>query len=110
MLMNSKILLIKKKLDKLLKDKEILDIILFGSFVKGKSLPNDIDIAIVTDKEIKPELAGFHISIIKPEEFFKNPPSIVHTLFREGYSLKNNKSVAELYRFSSNILFVYELS
>jgi len=108
--MNSKRLsLIKNKLKKYLKDKEILDIIVFGSAVKGKVAPQDIDIAVITDKQ-KIEISGFHVSILKPGEFFINPPSIIHTLLREGYSLKNKCSFSQIYKFSNKILFKYELT
>ena len=100
---------IRSKLKKYLSDKEILDIIIFGSAVKGKILPRDIDIAIITKKEIKVNISGFHISILKPEDFFVKVPSIVHTLLREGYSLKNEKSFSEVYNFSSRVLFKYDL-
>jgi predicted nucleotidyltransferase len=105
--MNSKILFIKSKLKKFLKDKEIIDILVFGSAVKGKAMPGDIDIAIITEKE-RIDIPGFHVSMIKPEEFFK-PLSLIHTLLREGYSLKNKKLFAEMHKFSSRVLFKYEL-
>jgi len=111
MQMNSKIIsLTRNKLKKYLNDKEIIDIILFGSVIKGKSIPNDIDIAIITDKDYKINIPNFHISLIKLKEFFKNPPSLVHTLFREGYSLKNKRFFSENYKFSNKALFKYELS
>jgi len=102
--------LIKSKLKSYLADKNIIDIIVFGSFAKGKAAPNDIDIAVIKAGEGKIEIPGFHVSMLKPEEFFIHPPTIVHTLLREGYSLKNNKPLAELYRFSGKALFNYELS
>ena len=107
--MSSKILLlIKNKLKNYLKDKEILDIIVFGSAIKGKTLHRDIDIAIITNKKIAIE--GFHVSLLKPEEFFINPPRIIHTLFREGFSLKKNKFFSDIYNFSNKVLFKYELT
>ncbi|MBS3092510.1 nucleotidyltransferase domain-containing protein [Candidatus Pacearchaeota archaeon] len=109
--MNLKILqLIKDKLKDLLKDKEILDIILFGSAIKGKFLPNDFDIAIITDKKLNIVIESFHISILKSRDFFINPPSLVHTLIREGYSLKHNKFLSEIYKFSNRTLFIYDLT
>ena len=107
--MNSRILSIKNKLKKYLKDKEVLDVIVFGSAVKGKAAPQDIDIAIISDKDIKADIEGFHISILKPRDFFTNIPSIINTLFREGYSLKKNMSFSENYKFKNAALFVYEL-
>lgn len=108
--MNSKILSIKNKLGKYLKDKNVLDIIVFGSLMKGKTSPNDIDIAIITKEDINVNIPNFHISLLKPEDFFINPPSIVHTLLREGYSLKNERPFCQIYKFSNKVLFKYELT
>lgn len=102
--------LIKSRLKKQLANKDVIDIIVFGSFAKGKAAPNDIDIAVITQKEAGINIPGFHVSVLKPEDFFLHPPSLVHTLVREGYSLRNNKPVAELYRFSGRVLFSYELA
>lgn len=108
--MNSKIIsLAKNKLKDYLRDKEVLDIVLFGSSVKGATLPRDIDVAIITNEELKLNIKGFHIILLKPVDFIENPSSIITTIFREGYSLKNNKSFSENYRFSNKVLFTYEL-
>lgn len=109
--MNSKTLaLIKNKLKKHLKDREILDIILFGSFVKGNNNPSDIDIAFITKKRIELDNPDFHVATLSPENFFNKPPTLVNTLLREGYSLKNNKPLAESFNFSPNVLYNYNLS
>ena len=108
--MNSKLLsLTKSKFKDYLGDKEIFDIIIFGSAVKGKALPGDIDVAIITDKEIKVNISGFHISVLNTKDFFK-PVSLAHTLLREGYSLKNKRAFSEGYNFSNKVLFTYELT
>lgn len=100
---------IKNKLKLFIKDSEIIDIIIFGSSAKGKSSPKDIDIALITDKKITKQLEGLHISIIRPKEFFQNPPSIATTILREGFSIRNNKPYAEAIRFNSKTLFIYIL-
>lgn len=115
--MNSKILsYIKNKLKTLLKNEEIIDIVLFGSVVKGKIAPKDIDIALILYKEptekLKQkinQLKGFHISIITAKEFFIKSPSIVTSLLREGYSIKNKKFLAENFAFLNRVLFKYDL-
>jgi len=99
---------IKKKFKDILKDKEVYDIVLFGSFVKGNSFPRDIDVAIISEKKDF-KLSGFHISILSIGDFFK-PLSLVNTLFREGYSLKNNKFFSEVYGFKNKCLFKYALT
>jgi len=109
--MNSKNLsLIKNKLKKYLNNKDILDIIVFGSAVKGKALPGDIDIAVISKKEIKIPLQKFHIISLSPLDFISNPPSLIHTLLKEGYSLKKDKPFSEIFNFKNKTLFRYELS
>jgi predicted nucleotidyltransferase len=99
---------IKKELKFYLNNKDVYDLILFGSFVKGKVNPGDLDIALISDKELK-EIEGFHISFIKPIDFFINIPSLATTLLREGFSLKHNKPFSEVYGFKNSILFSYNL-
>ncbi|MBI2452023.1 nucleotidyltransferase domain-containing protein [Candidatus Pacearchaeota archaeon] len=110
--MNLKIISeIKSKLKGILKDKDILDIILFGSMIKGKSTHKDIDIAIITKNPEKfKNIEGFHVSLLSPEDFFVNPPSIINALFREGYSIKKEMSFAETYKFENKCLFKYDLT
>ncbi len=99
---------IKKRLRNILKDKKVYDVVLFGSFVKGKVLPKDIDIAIISEKTDF-DLSGFHISILSINDFFE-PLSLVNTLLREGYSLKHNKFFSEVYGFRNKCLFKYALT
>ena len=100
---------IKKELKIYLKDKRVYDVVLFGSFVKGKLTPGDIDVAVISDEELD-EIRGFHISFFKTQDFFTNIPSLVNTLFREGFSLKHNKSFSEVYGFRNKCMFVYDLT
>ncbi|MAG78358.1 hypothetical protein CL616_03265 [archaeon] len=106
--MNSKNLLkIKNKLKKYLNEKEVLDIIIFGSAIKGKALPKDIDIAVIGGKKIN--IPNFHVSLLNPKDFFVKPPSIIHTLLREGYSIRNKCFLSESFKFKNKVLFKYEL-
>jgi len=118
MLMNLKLIsLVNKKLKFLIKNKEVIDLIIFGSSIKGKAIPRDIDIAIILSNPPSKELhdtltkmSGFHISIITINEFFINAPNIVNTLLREGYSVKNKKLLAENFKFLNRVLFKYDLT
>ena len=99
--MNSKNLSkIKNKLKSLIKN-DILDIIIFGSAVKGKLNPNDIDIAMISNKkDIETKLnEKFHISMITFEDFFTKPIPLINTLLREGFSVKHNKPLSETFNF-----------
>lgn len=100
---------IKVKFREILKREDVLDVILFGSAFKGKALPGDIDVAIISDNRDF-EVEGVHVSIVSPKDFFGKVPTIVTTLIREGFSLRENKPLSECWRFSSGVLFSYQLS
>jgi len=105
---------IKSELASLLKDNEILDVIIFGSFVKGKQTPNDIDIALIVnnsgDFKFRFDNDKYHVSVISINDFFKRHITLINTLFREGYSLKYGKNFSDLFGFSNKALFSYELT
>lgn len=102
---------IKREFKSILKQKEVLDVIVFGSFVKGKFNPNDIDIAILVNKnELKFDLKKeFHISVLTINDFFIKSLPLINILLREGFSLRHNKPFSEVFRFFSKSLFVYNL-
>ncbi|MCX6742444.1 MAG: nucleotidyltransferase domain-containing protein [Candidatus Pacearchaeota archaeon] len=108
---------IKNKLGFLLSNKEVIDLIVFGSAVKGKSLPRDIDLAVLfyhsPTRDILDNIQKidqFHISVVTAKDFFINPHLLINALLREGYSIKNKKSLSENLKFSSRVLFSYSLS
>ena len=108
--MNSKDLSkIRNDLRSLSKNKDALDVIVFGSQVKGKPDPADIDIAVISKNEIPFSKDPYHISYLSPRDFFIKPPMLINILLREGYSLKHNKPFSETFNFSSRALFVYDL-
>jgi len=94
----------------LIKNKGILDVIIFGSYIKGKVIPEDIDIVIITSERIEFEKEGYHISLLSFEDIFSKHHTLFNTLLREGYSLKYNKNFSELYSFKNKSLFNYGLS
>ena len=108
---------LKKSLKKLLtKYKEIKDFIIFGSLVKGKYNPKDVDIALIVDKkeisivgEIKDELKikNLDIELIKPEEIYQTRLGL--TLITEGFSIKNNKFLREKLSLSPMKIYTYEI-
>jgi len=83
---------LKSSLNEITKNKNVLDVILFGSFIKGKLNSNDIDIAIISETgKLNIDLTSskyqnFHFSIISIENFFLTHISLVNTIFREGYN------------------------
>jgi len=96
--------------------KEIIDIVVFGSFVKGKILPKDIDICIIFREKINEEInktlrkeVEVHISSLLIDNFFSKPHSLAKTLLREGISLVNKKNLSENLGFFQHVLYYYSL-
>src|SRR3989344_5169315 len=104
---------LKPEIDKFFKENRqfILDIILFGSKVKGKEKPNDIDILILyKDKknfdisyELKKILKNYNVDITDKSynELFNDSFKIKEDILSEGYSLINNKSLSEALNYKS---------
>ena len=108
---------LKKSLKKLLiKYKEIRDFIIFGSLVKGKYAPKDVDIALVVDKkdislvgEIKDQLKikNLDVEIIEVGEIYQTRLGL--SLMSEGFSIKNNNFLREKLGISPMKLYTYEI-
>jgi predicted nucleotidyltransferase len=104
----------QKKLKKLLND-NIMDIILFGSFVKEGNA-NDVDIAIVVKEnqnllKIKKEIKKIikkeiDLQVIDLESIYS---PLWLTLIKEGFSVKKNKSLAKIYGIKPAMLYKYSL-
>ncbi len=104
-----------KKLKKLL-NKEIEDLIVFGSFVKDKPKVNDIDIAVIVKEHINKILLRekiqqltdkkIHLQEITIKDYYK---FIWITLIKEGYSIKYNKYLHQIYNIKPVILYKYSL-
>ena len=101
---------------------EILDIILFGSTVKGKEKPNDIDILLLfKEKKDQQIIYDFRKALEKKlslpievtgktyEELLSSSFVARESFLTEGYSLVHTTSVAESLGFMPRILFIYEL-
>lgn len=116
-----------KKLSKYLKEKlkgidltEITDIFLFGSAVKGKEFPRDIDICIIFKRKISRKIVeniesrlknfDVHISSLIVDNFFSKPHSLIKTLLLEGISILHGKPLIQNFNFSSYVLYSYNLS
>lgn len=99
---------------------EIKDIILFGSLMRGKSSPNDIDILILfknklnkdIEYEFKKQAAKEleNISLISKTEIALYEPSFDarEAILFEGYSLIYNENLSSRYGFDSVGMFIYK--
>lgn len=107
----------KKSLKALLKKyREINDFIIFGSLVKGKYAPQDIDIALIVNKgdislvgEIKTQLKERNVDIemITPEDIYQSRLGL--NLISEGFSIKNNQFLREKLGLSPMKIYIYEI-
>jgi len=102
---------------------KVLDVVLFGSAARGKSVPKDVDICIlINDKDEKKSLDlvdslglvtdkfknKFHVSIVQASDFIAGT-GLSKILLLEGYSICRSKPFSEELGFKNVSLFVYTL-
>ena len=107
-------------------NKDIFDIVIYGSAIKGKEKINDIDIAVILKKEtaLNKKLEAAE-SLKRKLDFLETETDVKvidlkdmldpffmarQAILAEGYSLINNKFLHELFGFSLAVLFSYSLS
>jgi len=97
----------------------IWDIAIFGSFVKEKGEPGDVDVAVVFKKggtelleEISEKLEeisdSIHYNWMFLEKIKKNP--LWMTLMVEGFSVKSGKMFSDVFGYRTMAIFSYSLS
>jgi len=94
----------------------VFDIVLFGSSVKGKNRPRDIDIAIIISSKIPQDrinsilslFKGMHAEYVFLSELYKE--TLWPTILQEGYSLIHSDFVHKILGFDSSVLYVYDLA
>ena len=107
----------KKSLRKLLKRyKEIKDFVIFGSSVKGKYAPKDVDIALVVNQKdislvgkikARLNLKNIDLEMVTPEEIYQSRLGLA--LITEGFSVRNNKFLREKLGLSPMKIYTYEI-
>lgn len=114
-LMSKVNVLIKKNKDK------ILDIILFGSFVKGKEKPRDIDLLVIYKTKIDSELDykikkefevfSFEVDLVSKiyNDLFKSTFLARESYLSEGYSLIQKKFISDGLGYKPMVLFRYDI-
>jgi len=100
-------------------NKEILDIILFGSIVRGKKKPADIDILLIFKNQENSELTYQLTKIFEGHNLNSELTSITYqemfdinflpreSILSEGYSLITDKKLSESFGFQTFIMFIY---
>ena len=100
------------KLRKLLsKYKTIDDIIIFGSIVKGSSDPKDLDLALLLKNESDLRKIKDDIRLISKNTDIEIISSIYNSLWivliREGFSVRKNEFLHEIYKLEPVVLYKY---
>lgn len=106
-------------------NKEVYDVVIFGSLVRGKEANRDIDIAIILSEKksltFKLELAQklrnalkfkdyiFDVKTIDFEDLLDNAFLARQGILIEGFSVIKNKFLCEISGFKSFCLFVYDM-
>lgn len=106
---------LKKSLKQLLKEyKEIEDLIVFGSVVRDKFNPQDVDIAVVVSKknvalvgEVKEKIKNADVELVTPAEIYQSRLGLM--LISEGFSIKNNQYLKEMMGIKPQKIYVYEI-
>lgn len=100
---------------------EILDIVLFGSSVRGKEKPRDLDLLVIYKTKINPELnykLKKEFEILKVEidivsksytDLFKSTFLARESYLSEGFSLVQKKFIAGGLGYMPMILFRYDI-
>lgn len=108
-----------EKLRKLLKRyNSVYDFIIFGSSVKNKMEPKDLDIAVISQStgaafvgEIKTaidkEIKGAHLQVISYEDFIKS--KLPYYIISEGYSVKDGSFLPEKLKIERKALYSFDL-
>ena len=94
----------------------IVDLVLFGSAVRGKLEPGDIDIAVILRTKIDEELilkefgTEYHVSFLNIESVFDPKKTLWGTLFQEGISLIQKTKISKVLGMSPFFIYWYNLS
>lgn len=109
------------KIRKWIKNNKVVDVVIFGSFVRGKTKPNDIDLCIIikdTDEKKTFDLIdsfskitteyNIQINTLTSSDFVKGN-TLSKQLLEEGFSIKKLKPFSNTFNLVNQTLFVYTL-
>ena len=112
---------LKKLCKKVLKNyPELKDIIIFGSFIRKKNNPKDIDLALIIQKyKVKSGTIGkitkefdifkkIDIEVIDSENIYLDP--LFWRIAREGFSVKHNKFISKSAQIKPVVFYEYSLN
>jgi hypothetical protein len=90
----------------LLKNPEVVDVIVFGSLVKGKKNPGDTDACVIWSEKSKPVEGAISKTY---EEFFSPSFLAREDMLSDGWSLRLKKPISSAFGYASVHAFSYSL-
>ncbi len=121
--MQKELSLVVKRIKQWIIKNKVLDVVIFGSYIRGNLSPRDLDVCILIKDEYEKKSIDlvdslgkltdnfklkFHINILTSSSFIYGN-TLAKTLLNEGYSIKHNKSFSSVLGFENKSLFVYTL-
>lgn len=113
-----------KSVSKYLKDKSILDIFVFGSAVRNKELPSDLDIAVLISfknentesliyefrKSLEKIAKEVHVITLEYSDLISENFVARNSFLTEAYSLRKREFFNKSLGFAGYVMFLYSLS
>ncbi|MFH2021378.1 MAG: nucleotidyltransferase domain-containing protein [archaeon] len=108
------------------KNKEIFDVVMFGSIVRGKENPRDLDIAIILSKELELDRrlllsqsyrraleflkSEIDVQVVSINDLTDASQLARTAIIAEGYSIIHERFLHSLFGFKCNSIFSYDLN
>jgi len=114
---------LRKKIKLWIEKNKVIDVIVFGSTVRGKTKPGDLDFCLILhDEQEKKTLelvdsftramekeGNIQCNIITASAFILGKESLAKTLLQEGTSMFSGKAVSSSWGLQTYALFLYSL-
>jgi len=114
---------IKNRIKAWIKKNKVIDVIIFGSSIRGKSAPSDLDLCILLQdtkenqsidmvSSLHNELDKFELKIqinILNSSSFIDGNTLAKTLLLEGFSVKNNEQFSKNFGLENKSTIIYSL-
>lgn len=104
------------------KEKSLVDVVLFGSAMKSKEKPNDLDVCVLLREKNYPESERLVYEVVKLGRAYSikvhcEPLAVddlwteklFFTLLSEGYSVSQDEIISSSLGYDSGVLFTYSL-
>jgi len=95
-----------ERFKELLEDPEVLDVLIFGSTVRGKQTPSDLDVCVIwkgRKRAVPGAISKTYAELFSPDFLARED------VLSDAFSLRLNKRLAEAFGYDSFVGFMYSL-